>query len=119
MTEPRIRLEDLRGWVERIERSLDLALSNDQRLDLAIILGDVTTLEMAKVTEKIRAALQALVDRLDAIADHPEFGRVFTMAVVHGYEYRGPNWGQPLAEAKKVLAEEAGDGGQAVAGPEG
>lgn len=61
------------------------------------------------MTERLRDALQNLVDVLDQIMAHPEYHRVFTIAHVHGGAYRGPNWAEALSEAKAALKEGEGD----------
>jgi hypothetical protein len=51
----------------------------------------------------LRAALKALVDRIDFIDTHPEFKSVWTIYYVHGGVYGGPNWAEPLEAARKLL----------------
>lgn len=52
-----------------------------------------------------RAALQALVAKLDEILNHPEHHAVYLIAHVHRGPYRGPNFKEELAVAKAVLEQ--------------
>jgi len=54
---------------------------------------------------KLHKALQDLVGKLLAIETSDEFLSVFTMYQIHGGEYTGPNWGEELEAAVKVLGE--------------
>ena len=53
---------------------------------------------------ELEKALRNLVDKLDAI-DKVVTG-VFVMAAIHGCEYSGPNYGEELKVARKVLDHE-------------
>jgi hypothetical protein len=55
--------------------------------------------------ERSMRAFVALVAKLEAIGDDPEFRHVFTLATIHGHPYGGPNWGAELSEAKECLRE--------------
>ena len=57
--------------------------------------------------ERLREALQALVEKLDEIAADRGFQSIFTLYAVHGGDYRGPNWLDALSRARAVLADEA------------
>ena len=58
------------------------------------------------MSDKLREALQGLVDRLDEISADPEFRSVWTLHMVHVGNYRGPNWVDALERARAALALE-------------
>ena len=60
-------------------------------------------------------ALRNLVAKLDEIGDNSQFKSMFTLAWAHGAEYKGPNWGKELEDAKTVLAAGAAAGAAEVA----
>ena len=51
--------------------------------------------------KKLENALQELVDKLDAVEG--AIKSLTTLAWVHGHRYTGPNYGEALEHAKKVL----------------
>jgi len=51
----------------------------------------------------IRSALEALVAKLDAVHADPNYQGVWTLAHVHGVEYRGPKYGKELEAARAAL----------------
>ena len=51
--------------------------------------------------QQLETVLRALVKKLEEIGKATE--GVFTMAWAHGMEYKGPNYGEELAAAKKLL----------------
>jgi hypothetical protein len=55
--------------------------------------------------ERTMRAFVALVTKLEAIGDDPEFRYVFTCAAMHGPPYLGPTWEKELAEAQACLRE--------------
>ena len=70
----------------------------------------------AGMSESLREALRGLVDRLDLIAADHEFQGVWTLHMIHGGIYSGPNWVDALARAREALVEEGkvkGDGSEA------
>ncbi len=52
----------------------------------------------------LETALRNLVDKLDAVA--PEISKLSTLAWAHGNRYTGPNYGEELKVARKVLDHE-------------
>ena len=63
----------------------------------------VVSLQKARIAN-LEGVLRNLVDKLDAI-DKVVTG-VFVMAAIHGCEYSGPNYGEELKAARKVLDHE-------------
>jgi|HubBroStandDraft_6_1064221.scaffolds.fasta_scaffold7376516_1 hypothetical protein len=57
------------------------------------------------MTDRVRTALQGLVDRLDEIAADPDFKTMATLYYTHLGDYRGPTWVDALKEAKSALRE--------------
>jgi hypothetical protein len=57
------------------------------------------------MSDRVREALQRLVDRLDQIADDPDFKTMATLYYTHLGDCRGPNWADALKEARAALAE--------------
>jgi hypothetical protein len=55
--------------------------------------------------ERSMRAFVALVTKLEAIGDDPEFRHVFTLSTIHGHPYGGPNWEAELSEAQACLRE--------------
>jgi len=51
--------------------------------------------------QQLEMALRALVKKLEEISKATE--GIFTMAWAHGMEYKGPNYGEELTAAKKLL----------------
>lgn len=68
---------------------------------------DVTDVrEALQEDEKLRAALKALVDKLDAINIDPSFQGLFSFAFTHGYRYTGPSYESELESARVALGLE-------------
>ena len=65
--------------------------------------GDELRQAKARIAE-LEGVLRNLVDKLDTI-DKAVTG-VFVMAKIHGCEYSGPNYGEELKAARKVLNHE-------------
>ena len=51
--------------------------------------------------QQLETVLRALVKKLDEVGEATK--GIFTMAWAHGMEYKGPNYGEELAAAKKLL----------------
>lgn len=49
-------------------------------------------------------ALQALVDKLDAVHADPQMQSIWILAHIHGYSYTGPTYSVELAAARDALA---------------
>ena len=81
-------LSDASGWVaETVETA-------DARLIVRAVNAHSVLLD----------ALRALADRLDEINLHPSFAGIHSIAHVHGFEYDGPTWVEPLADARAAIA---------------
>ena len=57
----------------------------------------------ARIAE-LEETLRNLIDKLDAVA--PEISKLSTLAWAHGNRYTGPNYGEELKVARKVLDHE-------------
>lgn len=84
---------DYRALIERIEGWSNI--TPDNRADLLAALRGAA---------QEREALERLVAKLDAIDAHPGLKAVFTIAMVHGVAYNGPNWSDELKAARAALA---------------
>lgn len=56
-------------------------------------------------SNKLFAAAQALMQKLDTIAQSHEYNSIWTMAYIHGFVYKGENWHDELENLRKVLLE--------------
>jgi hypothetical protein len=56
---------------------------------------------------KVREALWALIDKLDALEASPEYNGVWNSYRVHGGRYTGPNYAEELKAARQALKETA------------
>lgn len=61
---------------------------------------------------ELRNALEQLLAKLDAIEAHPEFKSVFTLHMIHGGRYAGPNWKDEYEAARAALAKAGAPHGQ-------
>jgi len=55
--------------------------------------------------EQLKAALQALVDKLDEIHADPRYKSVWTSYMIHGGQYHGPTYVDELARARAALKD--------------
>lgn len=53
----------------------------------------------------LRRVLQNLVSKLQEIDRHPMVAAVFTIAMIHGVKYDGPQYSEELAAAVDMLKE--------------
>ena len=54
--------------------------------------------------ERLRELASALTIKLRAIENHPSYRGVWELAMLHGQEYKGPNWEQELIELEQALS---------------
>lgn len=55
------------------------------------------------------SALENLVNKLEEINKSEAYKAVWFMYMNHGMEYKGPNYGEELDAARKVLKEQMGE----------
>jgi hypothetical protein len=53
-----------------------------------------------------RAALRALIDRLDLVHEDERYKSVWMMYMIHGGRYDGPTYEQELRDAKRALGDQ-------------
>jgi hypothetical protein len=57
--------------------------------------------------DPVRAALEALVSKLELIQSDAEFNGVWTYLAAHGIKYTGPTWNKELAAARAAISTPA------------
>jgi len=73
-----------------------------QCANCGVVFGPQSATDALATHVRLRAALEALVNKLDAVTEATT--GVFSIAALHGVLYTGPNYGAELEEARKVLA---------------
>jgi hypothetical protein len=76
----------------------DLARANDA---LAKVWGDWDT--VAKRIAELEAALANLITQIEVIHEDERYKSVWVLAMLHGMEYKGPNYAPELAKCSRVL----------------
>jgi len=91
-------------WATGLDEAVETIIERRQAARAELTTAGQALVRADKEVTKLRAALTALVNQIDAVQGDADYQYHWSMAFVHAGSYKGPHYADELKAAREVLA---------------